>query len=65
MKTLIRSILLLGAAAVFSIGCERHNFSETQKLHKEHGAHGEHAEHHGDAKGKAVHDEKAKEGAHK
>ena len=68
MKTLIRSILLLSAAAVFSIfsiGCERHNFDETQKLHKEHhGAHGEHAGHGAEAKDSHAHDAGEKEGAH-
>ncbi len=65
MKTLIRSILLLAAIAVFSFGCEGRNFAETQKLHKSHGSHdGEHAEGHDAEKGELPHKSDEKDAGH-
>jgi len=50
MKSLIHSIFLFATVAVFSLGCERRNFEETQELHKTHDAHGDHGDSHKDAK---------------
>lgn len=46
MKSLSLFAFSTSLAALALIGCERHSFDETQKLHMEHGAH--HDEHHGE-----------------
>ena len=54
MKFVFRSLFLLSAIALFSLGCERRDFAETQRLHKSHAHHDDahdHADHadHADA----------------
>lgn len=64
MKSLSYFLLWIAAAGLVTLGCERHSFKDTKKLHGDHGHgdHGEHGDKHGDHGDK--HDDHGDHGDH-
>jgi ABC-type nickel/cobalt efflux system permease component RcnA len=46
MKQLSHMLVWTGAAALFLLGCEQHDFDKTKVLHADHGHHDEHHDDH-------------------